>query len=136
MATITTRPWDAAEHLETLEDVVEYLDGAREEGDPRLEKAAFADVMRSPAIKEGPCRAGVECGCSRTFFAGVRSTDAGAAQDCAEHAAPTYARAVLLGHWSAIGRPGREARSGFRLSTTSSYGREQDQRATVSEAIG
>ena len=52
MATVATRPWDAAEHLETLEDVVEYLDGAREEGDPRLEEAAFADVKRSPAIKE------------------------------------------------------------------------------------
>ena len=25
MATVTTRPWDAAEHLETLEDVIEYL---------------------------------------------------------------------------------------------------------------
>ena len=52
MATFTTRPWDAAEHLETLEDVIEYLDGAREDGDPHLEEAAFADVMRSPAIKE------------------------------------------------------------------------------------
>lgn len=52
MATVTTRPWDAAEHLETLEDVIEYLDGAREDGDPHLLEAAFADVMRSPAISE------------------------------------------------------------------------------------
>ena len=57
MATVTTRPWDAAEHLETLEDVIEYLDGAREDGDPRLAEAAFADVMRSPAISEA--RAGL-----------------------------------------------------------------------------
>ena len=52
MATVKTRPWDSAEHLETLEDVVEYLDAAREDGDPRLLEAAFADVMRSPAIAE------------------------------------------------------------------------------------
>ena len=52
MGTVTTRPWDAAEHLETLEDAIEYLDGAREDGDPRLVEAAIADVMRSPAISE------------------------------------------------------------------------------------
>ena len=52
MGTVQTRPWDAAEHLETLEDVVEYLDAAREDGDPRLVEAAFADVMRSPAAAE------------------------------------------------------------------------------------
>lgn len=57
MATLTTRPWDAAEHIETLEDVVEYLDGALEDGNPRLVEAAFADVMRSPAITEA--RAGL-----------------------------------------------------------------------------
>ena len=57
MATVATRPWDAAEHLETLEDVVEYLDAALEDGDPRLVEAAFADVMRSPAITEA--RAGL-----------------------------------------------------------------------------
>lgn len=52
MATVQTRPWDAAEHLEALEDVVEYLDAAREDGDPRLVEAALADVMRSPAVAE------------------------------------------------------------------------------------
>lgn len=52
MATVQTRPWDPAEHLETLEDVVEYLDAAREDGDPRLVEAAFTDVMRSPAVLE------------------------------------------------------------------------------------
>lgn len=62
MANVTTRPWDAAEHLETLEDVVEYLDGAREEGDPRLEEAAFADVLRSPAIKEARVGLGLSAG--------------------------------------------------------------------------
>ena len=59
MATIRTRPWDPAKHLETLEDVIEYLDGAREDGDPHLVEAAFADVMRSPVISEAHARLGL-----------------------------------------------------------------------------
>jgi DNA-binding phage protein len=34
--TIETRPWDAAEHLETEEDMVAYLEAALVEGDASL----------------------------------------------------------------------------------------------------
>jgi len=36
MATIQTYPWDAAEHLETKEDIAAYLEAALEDGDPSL----------------------------------------------------------------------------------------------------
>ena len=47
MAKIQTRPWDAADHLETKEDVVLYLEAAFEDGDPRLIAAALGDSARA-----------------------------------------------------------------------------------------
>ena len=41
MATIETLPWDPAKHLETEEDIVAYLEAAREDGDPAL----MSDVL-------------------------------------------------------------------------------------------
>lgn len=47
MATIQTYPWDAAEHLETREDIATYLEAALEDGDPSLILAALGDIARS-----------------------------------------------------------------------------------------
>ncbi len=47
MATTATRPWDPADHLETDEDIVAYLEAAFEDGDPALIAAALGDVARA-----------------------------------------------------------------------------------------
>ena|GEM_PF-622015 len=39
----TTKIWDAAEYLETQEDIVAYLEAALEENDPALVAAALDD---------------------------------------------------------------------------------------------
>lgn len=52
MATIATRPWDAAEHLETREDVAAYLEAALEDGDPAVISAALGDIARSKAMAQ------------------------------------------------------------------------------------
>lgn len=44
MTKIKTRPFDAANYLETKEDVAEYLRFAREANDPQLLNAALTDV--------------------------------------------------------------------------------------------
>ena len=50
MATIQTYPWDAAEHLETKEDIAAYLEAALEDGDPSLVVAALDDIARSKGM--------------------------------------------------------------------------------------
>ena len=47
MAKTQTRPWDPAEHLETEEDMVAYLNVALEEGDLGLIMAALGDIARA-----------------------------------------------------------------------------------------
>lgn len=47
-----TRPWDAAEHLETAEDIAAYLEAALEEGDPKLIAAAMGDIARAKGISQ------------------------------------------------------------------------------------
>ena len=42
-----TRPWDPAEHLETEEDMVAYLNVALEDGDMSLIMAALGDIARA-----------------------------------------------------------------------------------------
>ncbi|MFN0074793.1 MAG: addiction module antidote protein [Chloroflexota bacterium] len=42
-----TRPWDAANHLETVEDMAAYLEAALEDGDPTLITAALGDIARA-----------------------------------------------------------------------------------------
>ena len=50
MAKIQTRSWDAADYLETEEDVVLYLEAAFEDGDPGLIAAALGDVARTKGM--------------------------------------------------------------------------------------
>jgi len=49
---ITTRKWDAAEHLETEADIVAYLDAVMQEGDLALVCKALGDVARSRGMTE------------------------------------------------------------------------------------
>jgi probable addiction module antidote protein len=50
--TIETRPWDAAEHLETEEDMVAYLEAALAEGDASLVAAALGDIARAKGMSD------------------------------------------------------------------------------------
>ncbi|MFM8865932.1 MAG: addiction module antidote protein [Limnohabitans sp.] len=52
MAVSATRPWDAAEHLQTEEDMVAYLEAAFEEGDPALIAAALGDIARAKGMTQ------------------------------------------------------------------------------------
>ena len=47
MTEIKTRPFDAADYLETEEDVDEYLKLARETNDPQLLSAVLSDIARA-----------------------------------------------------------------------------------------
>lgn len=50
MKKIETYPWDAAEHLETKEDIASYLEAALEDGDPAVLVAALKDIVRSQGM--------------------------------------------------------------------------------------
>ncbi len=58
MAKTKTRPWDAAEHLETEEDMAAYLEAALEEGDPALVAAALGDIARAKGMSRNRSRNG------------------------------------------------------------------------------
>jgi probable addiction module antidote protein len=45
-----TRPWDAAEHLETEQDMAAYLEAALEEGDASVVAAALGDIARAKGM--------------------------------------------------------------------------------------
>ena len=47
-----TRRWDAAETLETKEDIAAYLDAVLEDGDPGLLNAALGDIARAKGMTE------------------------------------------------------------------------------------
>ena len=47
MGKTVTRPWDAAEHLETEEDMAAYLNAALEDGDLGLIMATLGDIARA-----------------------------------------------------------------------------------------
>lgn len=47
-----TRPWDAADYLQTEEEVVAYLDAAFEDGDPALIVAALGDIARAKEMTQ------------------------------------------------------------------------------------
>lgn len=53
------RPWDAAEHLETSEDMVAYLEAALEQGDPKLVAAVLGDIARAKGMTEVAQEAGL-----------------------------------------------------------------------------
>jgi len=50
MAKTKTRPWDAAEHLETEKDMVAYIEAALETGDASLISAALGDIARAKGM--------------------------------------------------------------------------------------
>lgn len=50
MAKIKTRPWDAAEFLESEEDMAAYLEAVLEDGDPALVAAALGDIARAKGM--------------------------------------------------------------------------------------
>ena len=52
MTKIQTKPWDVAEHLETVEDMAAYLEAALEEGDPALVAAALGDIARAKGMAQ------------------------------------------------------------------------------------
>ena len=47
-----TSRWDAADSLETKEDIAAYLDAVLEDGDPDLLKAALGDIARAKGVTE------------------------------------------------------------------------------------
>ena len=54
-----TRPWDAAEHLETPEDMAAYLEAALEDGDPALVAATLGDIARAKGMADIAREAGL-----------------------------------------------------------------------------
>jgi probable addiction module antidote protein len=52
MTKIKTRVWDAAEHLETDEDITAYFEAALEDGDPALITAALGDIARAKGMTQ------------------------------------------------------------------------------------
>ena len=59
MAKTQTRPWDAADYLETEEDVVAYLEAAFDDGDPGLIAAALGDIARAKGMTKIAAEAGL-----------------------------------------------------------------------------
>lgn len=49
---VTTKKWDVAEHLNSEEDIVAYLDAVMEEGDLPFLCKALGDVARSRGMTE------------------------------------------------------------------------------------
>jgi probable addiction module antidote protein len=52
MARTKTRPWDAADHLKSDEDMAAYLEAALEEGDPALVAAVLGEIARAKGMTE------------------------------------------------------------------------------------
>ena len=49
---VSTRLWDASEHLETEADMAAYLDAAFEDGDAALIAAALGDIARAKGMSQ------------------------------------------------------------------------------------
>lgn len=56
---VRTQPWDAAQYLETAEDMAAYLDAALEDGDPGVIVAALGDIARAQGMAKIAREAGV-----------------------------------------------------------------------------
>ncbi len=54
-----TRPWDAAEHLKSEEDMAAYLEAALEEGDASLFAASLGDIARAKGMTQIAREAGL-----------------------------------------------------------------------------
>ncbi len=59
MSKNSTRPWDAAEHLQSEADMVAYLEAAFEDGDPSLIAAALGDISRARGMTQVARAAGL-----------------------------------------------------------------------------
>ncbi|MFM8576162.1 MAG: addiction module antidote protein [Limnohabitans sp.] len=59
MSKSSTRPWDAAEHLQSEADMVAYLEAAFEDGDPSLIAAALGDIARARGMTQVARAAGL-----------------------------------------------------------------------------
>ncbi len=71
MAKRQTRPWDAADYLETKKDVALYLEAAFEDGDAGLIAAALGDIARA----EGMTKVATEVGLGRESLYKALSPD-------------------------------------------------------------
>ena len=56
---INTRRWDPAEHLDTEDRIVGYLNAALEDGDPELVAAALGDIARAKGMTRIAAAAGL-----------------------------------------------------------------------------
>ena len=52
MGKTKTIPWDSAEHLETREDIVAYLEAVFEDGDPALITHALGVIARAKGMSQ------------------------------------------------------------------------------------
>lgn len=52
MAKTKTLPWDAAEYLNTEQEMAAYLEAALEEGEPALVAAALGDIARARGMTQ------------------------------------------------------------------------------------
>ena len=52
MAKTKTRPYDAAEHLETEDDIIAYLEAALEDGDPAVIVHAIGNIARARGMSQ------------------------------------------------------------------------------------
>ena len=59
MAGLKTTPWDAADYLETQEDIASYLEAVFEDGDPELIADALGVVARTKGMTEVARKAGL-----------------------------------------------------------------------------
>ena len=59
---LETSRWDAADHLETTEAVVAYLEAVFADGDPELIAAALNDVARAKGIAEADLTGATDLG--------------------------------------------------------------------------
>ena len=59
MSRTETRLWDAADHLETTEDMVAYLEAALEQDDPQLVAAVLGDIARAQGMTKVAQEAGL-----------------------------------------------------------------------------
>lgn len=59
MSKTETHRWDAADYLDTEEDMVAYLEAALEEGDTAVVVAALGDIARAKGMTEVAREAGL-----------------------------------------------------------------------------
>ena len=71
MTKTQTKPWDIADHIQSEEDVIAYLEAALEDGDPALVAATLGDIVRA----RGMTRVARESGLGRERLSKALSPD-------------------------------------------------------------